>query len=347
VECGRTLFSSAHKGWHFIAAFIVIAGCLLYYVTVGKPSQESAGADRASIAIITYPGSVPFQVAQRKGYFREEGLNVELRSFPSGVEGMQLLLKGQVDMALVAEIPLALAALRGERVVAVATVFAGEKDHSIVARRDRGIRVPSDLAGKRIGMTAGTTSEFLLDMVLTNGGLTREAVSAVNLSPGAIVAAMRSGDIDAASTWQPFLGAIRHDLRENASTLEGRDVQGAFSVTLNLVLRRETLDQRPESVARTLRALAQASRHIESHPEDAQRIAAEMTHLDEGLLRDLWPGYRFGLRLEQNLPIALEATSRWAIRRGITRAHEVPNFTEFIDPRELQRLDPGSVSLIR
>jgi NitT/TauT family transport system substrate-binding protein len=207
--------------------------------------------------------------------------------------------------------------------------------------------VPANLKGKRIGVTDGTTSALVADMVLTAAGLSRDDVHLIDLPPDAMVVAMSKGELDAASTWQPFLSAMQKDLGPRGLTFDGFDVQGLFSLTVNLTARPEFIETHPETVRRMLRAIMKSVDFMKANPDEARRMAAAHSKVDEALMRDLWRGYRFGVRLNQTLPIALEGVSRWAIQNRLTATKEVPNYAKFIDPRPLQSVNPGAVSLIR
>jgi NitT/TauT family transport system substrate-binding protein len=252
-----------------------------------------------------------------------------------------------VDVALVAEIPLVLSAMRGEKLAIVATIFSGERDHAVIVRRDRGITVPTNLRDKRFGVTNGTTSAYVADMVLAGAGLVRANVELVNLAPDALVAAMKNGEIDAASTWQPYLRMIQDGLGPRGLTFDGFDVQGLFSLTINLAVREDFVQTRPGTTEKMLRALIKAAEFIKANPDEARRITSQFTGLDDALLRELWRSYRFGVRVNQTLPVALEGVSRWVIQNQLNDSREVPNFSKIIVPEPLLKVSPGAVSLIR
>jgi NitT/TauT family transport system substrate-binding protein len=184
-------------------------------------------------------------------------------------------------------------------------------------------------------------------MVLTGAGLSSADVRLVNLAPDALVAAMAKGEIDAASTWHPYLNSIQDELGPRALKFDGFDVQGLFSLTVNVAVLQDLVKTRPGATEKLLRALIKAADFIKANPEEARRITAEFSKLDDALLRDLWRGYRFGVRLNQSLPVALEGVSRWAIQNQLTDAREVPNFSKVIYPDPLLKINPGAVSLIR
>jgi NitT/TauT family transport system substrate-binding protein len=101
-------------------------------------------------------------VAVAKGYFLEEGLQVEPLLSTFGKASLQNLLEGRADLATVAETPVMFSILNGDKICLIANIEASPLNNGIVGRRDAGIVVPADLRGKRIAFTPGTTSDFFL-----------------------------------------------------------------------------------------------------------------------------------------------------------------------------------------
>jgi ABC-type nitrate/sulfonate/bicarbonate transport system substrate-binding protein len=69
-----------------------------------------------------------------------------------------------------------------------------------VARKSSGVESPVDLRGKKIGVSMGTTGQFVLEAGLEEKGLDRGEYKAVNLSPPDMVAGFQRGDLDAICT---------------------------------------------------------------------------------------------------------------------------------------------------
>lgn len=338
-------FRELKRRWVWAIAVFAAAAVIVAYFTA--PAGLPARSEPVEIAATVYPGSAPIYVAKERGFFRAEGIQVTIRGFSSGRACLEAVLDDRAQLATVAEIPTALAAMGGAPIALVATIFSGERDHAVVARRDRGINQPTDLAGSRVAVTPGTTSAFLMDLVLDSAALSRADVQWVELKPEAMGPAISSGKVDAVSTWHPYLRDIQEQLGARGLTFDAFDVQGLFSLTINLVVKRDLLERKGASLRAVLRALVRANEFIESHPDEARRITAQYTGLDETLLRELWGGYRFELRLDQSLQIALEDVSRWAIEHRMTAASEVPNFQRILAPAPLVDVRPQAISIIR
>ena len=169
--------------------FFAISGCQK------SPSQDASQRSAATLQKITVaytyqPQSTLAHVAVAKGYFAEEGLEVQPLMHTFGKASLQSLLDHKADFAAVAETPFMFNVLKGEKIYLIANIEASGKNNAIVARKDAGILTPGDLKGKRIGFTPGTTSDFFLDSMLTVIGLTRQSIQPVPLKPEEMLAAI-------------------------------------------------------------------------------------------------------------------------------------------------------------
>jgi NitT/TauT family transport system substrate-binding protein len=341
------------------ARFFLGMGLLLSFVTVvmmlfpSSPilswglSSTAKPVRTVKISTIVYPGSVPLYVALEKGFFEREGIQVKLVPFSAGRDGLAAVHAGQLDFCLVAELPIVLDILDGKSLAIAATIFSAERDHRVIARRDHGIVSPADLEGKTIGVTPGTTGDLVLELVLNIGKLQRQDVTIVPLKPEAMKPAILSEKLDAVSTWEPFLDSILRELNETGVVFDAFDIQGIFSVNLNLVTSKSLAENDPETVQKVLRAIMNAEAYIRENPLEAQQIATKSSGLSLDVVKKLWPGYRFEVRFDQSLVISLEDTARWAVRNRKMVAKGIPVFTDYMYPEQLSKLDPGAVRIIR
>ncbi|MGC2166953.1 MAG: NrtA/SsuA/CpmA family ABC transporter substrate-binding protein, partial [Gallionella sp.] len=195
-----------------LLSLLVIALCGCQKNSADGALQTSKGIPKKITVTYTYqPQSTLVHVAMAKGYFKDEGLEVEpiMRTF--GRASLQTVLDGESNFATVAETPVMFSVLNGEKIYVIANIEASNLNNAIVARKSAGISVPADLKGKRIGYTPGTTSDFFLDSLLTVYGMKRNDVRPVELKPEEMFAAIESRQVDAVSTWNYPLTLIKQN----------------------------------------------------------------------------------------------------------------------------------------
>ena len=110
-----------------------------------------------TLADATSPYSAPIYVADKKGFFKEEGLSVQITTFTAGRLCLDALLGGKADFAMVADTPIMRIGFANPTNIAILSTIA-ESDAAIkfIARKDKGINGPADLKGKKIGTFFGT-----------------------------------------------------------------------------------------------------------------------------------------------------------------------------------------------
>lgn len=201
----------ANARWRRVG-LIGIAGvaALLLLVLAGKfldaprePGLPPMATDKLTIAVPSAPHAALVHLALAKRYFDDEGLAVSSVPVTHGKLALELLVQGRVDMAAAAELPFVVNVMNGQALAITATISSATSEMAVIARRDRSIEGPRDLAGKRIGVTLGTSGEYFLWAFLTRHQLAPEAVTMVNTPPDRLDAELASGAVDAIAAWQP------------------------------------------------------------------------------------------------------------------------------------------------
>lgn len=322
-----------------------LAVALLFAGILGCQRSSLRGPLRpVTVACTTQPQSTLVHVALAKGYFEQEGLKAEAQLHTYGKAALQSLLEHKADFATVAETPVMFNVLKGEAFFVIATIEASNQNNAIVARRDAGIASASNLKGKRIAFTPGTTSDFFLDSMLTAHGLDRGTIQPIALKPEEMREAILGRKVDAVCTWNFPLTLIKRDLGANGAVLFDREI---YTETFNLAASKALVETDPETVKRFLRALIKAEAFVVKHPEEAQTIVAAATHTDPQLVREVWDAFHYVVRLDQTLLITLEDETRWAMKRGLTDLKTMPDFRKVIHEDSLRSVQSEYVKTNR
>lgn len=308
-----------------------------------RPARTAEGEGRSiTLAVTPWPASAAVYIAQEKSYFREEGLEAILRSYPSGHQGLEAVLSGKADLATVADTPIARAAVEGRQFSVIATIAEVERGNVIVARKDRGIVTSDDLRGKKIGRVAGTSADFFLDIYLKTSYLHTRNVRIVDLDPGNVVQALLRGEVDAVSTWPPNTTTLQDKLGGDASVLHE---PGLYIMTWNIVAAKDLARRDPDVIPRFLRAVLRANRVIVDRPAEARSITATNCGMDIGSVEREWGNFDFETHLDETLLLTLEDEARWMIEQKAGRENETLNFMDHVDTNGLMAVDPQSVRL--
>lgn len=326
-----------------LVAAVLAAALVLLALGSRWPFTESSQAERLRIALSSTPHAALLHLAAAKGFFAEEGLDVSVVPVSHGKAALDLLAAGKVDLAAAAEVPFVISVLRGEPIGIAASMMGVSTEMAIIARRDRGIAAPADLAGKKIGVTLGTSGEYFLWAFLIRHKLSPDSVTFVDLPPGRIVSELTQGAVDATSTWQP----IR---LEAESALGSRGVSftapAAYTVTHVVVGRTDYLKGNAGAVRKLVRALLKAERFNRAEPEQAVELVARRLDLQVSALRPSWAELGFRVNLLQSQLVTLEDEARWAMARGYAKQQQVPNFVSHLYLDALLSEQPDRVTVV-
>jgi len=159
--------------------------------------------------------NAPLYIAMERGYFQDQGLDLELVRFQTGPAMMAPLAAGQIDVAVGApgaslfnaiarDIPLRIVADKGSG------EFLGKNYTGLLARKDLvdsgALRDYPDLKGKRIALpSTGSTNEVQVAMALQKGGLTNDDVDLQTMSQPDSMLALANKSIDLTVAIEPFV----------------------------------------------------------------------------------------------------------------------------------------------
>lgn len=329
-----------------LAVLLLLLVSCITFSACSRTEQKSAGPpEKVTIAYATLTEAALAQVAQAGGYNREADLEVTARLHSYGKLALKDVLEGKADFATVAETPLMFAIMNGEKIAIIASIQSSQKNHAIVARKDRGILLPQDLKGKKIAMTPGTTSDFFMDSFLAVRGIARQDLTVVNLKPEELENAIVTGEVDAVSAFHPFLSRTQKRLGAKGMTFYDEGL--SYTATFNVVATQEFIRRNPEKVRKMLGALVRAEKMVRENPAEAQKLVAQFTGIAPAIVAETWAICNFDLTLNQSLILVLEDESEWAIENGLARARKVPNYLDYIYFDGLKSVKPEAVRILQ
>lgn len=224
---------------------------------------------------------LPVVLAQRLGYFRDEGIEVELLSEPAGVEAADEMLAGAVQGVIgFYDHTIELQSL-GKYTESVVQFGQAPGEVEVISSRHPEITAITDLKGRRVGVTGlGSSTDFLTEYLLVKAGLKLSDITPVPVGAGnTLIAAMRHDQIQAAMTTEPtvsrLLSTSEARILVDTRTLEGsRGVFGGTYAAGCLYMETSWVEAHRGIVQKLVNAMVRAMRYIATHTAD--EIAAQM-----------------------------------------------------------------------
>ncbi|WP_278261947.1 ABC transporter substrate-binding protein [Nocardia sp. AG03] len=284
--------------------------------------------DTLTVGFVVDPSWAQVPVAAAAGYFGKHGVKVEVVNFPSGIEALQAVAAGQLDVATAADVPSAAVLSKSPslRVVGDGARWEGSR---IIARRDAGITTVADLAGKKIGTPIGTSAAYFAANTLADNGIEAELVQ---VAPSATVTAATRRDVDAVSIFQPYQAQVVQALGADAVELTG----GSYHQHSLYLAAERAVTTKSAALSAFFAALDDAGRDLRELSDPAITAVATATQLEPGLLRTVLPQFDFTLQLTPDLATKLGELGVWAKGQGkIPASTTLPDYATVLDYRFL------------
>ncbi len=196
----------------------------------GKPEKSKLTIAVGGKNLFYY---LPLTIAEQLGYFKDEGLQVEIPDFAGGAKALQALVGGSADVVSGAYEHTINMQAKNQPIMSI--VLQGRAPQIVLAVSTKtmpGYKSIADLKGKKIGVTApGSSTAMMASYVLAKAGLKASDVSfiGVGASSGAI-AAVKSGQVDAIANLDPVITMLQRDnlIKVVADTRTLKDTQAVY-----------------------------------------------------------------------------------------------------------------------
>jgi NitT/TauT family transport system substrate-binding protein len=215
---------------------------------------------------------LPLTIAEQRGYFKAEGLEVSIVDFAGGARALQALVGGSADVVSGAFEHTVNMQPKGQRLRAF--VLQGRAPQIVLGVNPKtmaGYKTVADLKGKKIGVTApGSSTNVMVNFILAKAGLKPSDVSIIGVGAAqGAVAAMRAGQIDAISNLDPVITLLQRsgDLKVVSDTRIVAEAERVFGGPMPagcLYAQQGFIDKHPATTQALANALVRADLWIQA-----------------------------------------------------------------------------------
>lgn len=238
-------------------------------------------------ALIYY---LPLSIAALRGYFDDEGLDVNIVDFAGGSRALQAVVGGSADIVSGAFEHTINLQSKGQFYRAF--VQQGQAPAIVLAVSKRTMpnyQSPADLKGKKIGVTApGSSTNMMVSFFLEQHGLKPSDVSFIGVGAGAgAITAMRTGQIDAIANLDPVIGTLLKDdaiqiISDTRTLAETQKVFGGNMPSACLYTSQRFIDANPVTTQALANAIVRADKWIQASTlEDIVKTVPESYLLND------------------------------------------------------------------
>lgn len=267
-------------------SFLIMVSLLLLLLSAcGKEAAEKKGGSneklqKVSLMLDWYPNAVHsfLFAAEEKGYFKQQGLDVDIQMPADTNDPLKLVAANQMDMALSYQ-PQVLVARSEDIPVQSFGAIVRHPLNQLMVQADGPIQSPKDLAGKTIGYPSIPLDEAIVQTMVKADGGNAEKIKMVDVGWD-LIPAMATKKTDALiggyiNHEKLLLDKEGHPMR----TLNPADFGVPDYYELVLVASEKGLKEKPAVFKKFMAAITEGQKYVQSHPEDGLSIL--MNHEDK------------------------------------------------------------------
>ncbi|CAD6560088.1 ABC transporter substrate-binding protein [Paraburkholderia sabiae] len=221
---------------------------------------------------------------EASGQLKDVPYKIEWFNFPAAQPLGEALNAGAIDVGGLGDAPLIFAYAAGARVRAVAATRSTPTDLAIIVPDASPIRTAADLKGKRIATTRGSIGHYLAIATLERAGIKLSDVSLRFMQPADAKAALASGNVDAWSTWDPYV-ALAEQRDHDRSIANGVDLSSGLSFQ---AATETSIKDKHAEIADFLKRVAAGQRWALSHPDEVAAMQSKVTGLPPEVLKTVY-----------------------------------------------------------
>jgi NitT/TauT family transport system substrate-binding protein len=257
------------------------------------PAKPESGAIKMGIE--PWIGYGPWYIAEKEGYFKKQGLEVEIVNFATDSDREAAFVSGKTD---VSNVPTQVALLFGQQQIPAKAVLL--EDESLTA--DAVLAKPpvtsiKDLEGEKVAYEEGTTSDILINYALQQNGMSISDIQKVPIPASNAGNAALAGQVGAAVTYEPYITAVLDKNPEFKEIYAAKEDPGLISDVL--MASNDMIANKPGQIAALIRAWGEAIEFYERHEKEAQEIITIADGAEPGSLATSFNGVKL-YNLEEN-----------------------------------------------
>jgi ABC-type nitrate/sulfonate/bicarbonate transport system substrate-binding protein len=246
-------------------------------------------ADKITIGMSSGINMVPSLVAVHEGYFKQQGLDVELKPLARGGLAIKGVSAGTLQFSESAHVPFFAAVSRGIPLIAVGVVARGFYGKLVANNANANLKTLADFKGKHIGTQMGTGMFTIVLMLLEKQGMKQSDFNFTNLRVVDMPAAMEtnSTNLDAVLGWEPGMRRIVN-AGKGKVVIAAKQFEDMAGITYPFLLTttQEYHKAHPDIVQKIVNAYEKADKFISGHHEDAVKIYVEEVKRHGGKLSE-------------------------------------------------------------
>ncbi len=237
-------------------------------LAVGMVGAAEAGT--LSIGHTTWVGYGTLYLARDLGYFKEQGLDVQLSTMEEASMYMAAQASGQLSGSASTIDEILKYRSKDFCFKAVAALDESHGGDGLLVGKD--VTSLKELTGKAVAVNEGSVSQFWLSYLLKRNGMSMNDLDVQNMTADDAATAFIAGRVPAAVTWEPHLSLVRQK-GQGKVLIDSSATPGVIVDVVALTC--DVIDKQPNDVKALVKGLYKAVQYTHDHPDEAYKIMAK------------------------------------------------------------------------
>lgn len=238
-----------------IGAALMVMGSM---VACGAKKEESKNDTKLRFGVMGSIDAVPLVIAQEKGFFKEEGIDLDLQIFKAAKDRDAALQANELDGVLCDDVAISIYQNSG---IDMKITGATNGYFTMVSGKDSGVKSIEDLKGKKVGISERTMMDYLADYIVTSKGMSTKDIEKVGIpAMPARLEALRNKQIDAAILPAPFNDTAVKDGGTEIVKLYNKDIMISATAFLQ-----DVISKNPDAIKGFYKAYDKAIDYINNN----------------------------------------------------------------------------------
>ncbi len=258
-----------------VVLFVVL---MVIASATGFPENVMAAEKKPlKIGYDLWPGYAALIIADEKGCFVEEGLNLKIIKYTDYLKGWADFVNNDLDGHFGVFTDTIVKYSEGADIKSVFFTDASYGQDVIVAKKE--IRTISDLMGKKISVIGiNSFSHIWVLALLENNGLHEEDVQLANVDNPDVPGALASGEVDAGHTYGPY---VAQAIKAGFHILGGATTKEIHGIIIDdLAFHSKIIKDRPDDIRKIIKALDRAVLYLQTNQRESYAVISKAFEMD-------------------------------------------------------------------
>lgn len=248
-------------------------------------ASSNTGDGKSDKIRIGYQKNGPLFIMKHQGTLEKRlrplGVSVEWYEFQSGPPLLESLNAGSLDFGRTGDAPPIFAQASGSKLVYTAVGLPKSTGSGLLVKKDSAIQKVSDLKGKTVGFSKGSSSHYFLAKALQKEGLSLSDIKPAYLSPGDARVAFEQGKIDAWLVWDPFTADA--ETTGNARTIATGE---GYTTDRDIFLSSESYAKEHGDILKVvIEEIQKTCEWANQHPEELTDLLSSILGIDKASIK--------------------------------------------------------------